>query len=392
MEAAPPPPSPERLAFREKLLKELPHLGSRSSPSWTAGVVWALALAIYTYAVCLTVRSATPPCKCNWETRQTVNAAARIEYRDEIACDPVRWALWMDNNTFDGSDSFRSSGAGRAVQVGQVNKGNVHADENPHAEKAAERYKFYAGIRGKSKYPPDRIAFTKFFAGAGSMGSEIGVNASRAQDLRDGVFVEVGVGDAIRNSISLFFERHLNWTGIIMEGAAPNLGNFNTSKRAKGTIKVAKAACKEGGVAKMRGSGFTAGLADFMPKAHVERNMKIWQEKWRNPYDAICIPLSEVLRANRLQHIDLLSIDVEGAESEVLRGLDFANVNIRVIILDLPVPQSKKEDGKMEEEARSILDGHGFCLCSRIGPLEYWTSDPELRKQHCGWDSFRKNP
>lgn len=384
------PSSPGRVAFRENLLKELPHLAKSQSLTWTSTGLWVAAILIYTYAVGITVHSSTPPCKCNGETNQ-VALSSRIEYRDEIACDPVRWALWGANGTLD-DEPLPPSGTGKAVQVGHVNKGNVHSDENPHAKKAADKYTFYAGIRGKSKYPPDRIAFAKFFAGAGFKGQDVGIHATRETDLRDGVFVEVGVGDAVKNSVTLFFEKHLNWTGIVMEGATPNLEKFNSSKRANSTVKIPKAACKNNGTAKMLGSGSTAGLEEFFPKDHETNNRKTWPAKWHKAYDVPCVALRDVLQTHKIKNVDLLSIDVEGAEAEVLKGLDFTSTNIRVIVLDLPVPKPANGVGNMEEEARTILGKQGFCLCSRIGPLEYWTSDPELRRQHCGWNSFRKQP
>ena len=71
-----------------------------------------------------------------------------------------------------------------------------------------------------------------------------------------------------------------------------------------------------------------------------------------------CAPLAELLPD--LQSCDLLMIDVEGAEEEVLRGVDLEKLQPRCILIE----NNRVPGG--DESVRSHACGRGYRFAARI--------------------------
>lgn len=401
--------------FRNKLHFNNPHLASRAKRGGSASsLVWTLALLIYTYAVAISVRRSVPPCQCALTSTDRTESSPRLEYREENGCDPVRWALWgrekpntLESTTEElffasaqkssGEETLENGGKKKnpAVMVtGHTN--NRQAHENPHASKVANRFKFFGGKRGKSQYEPDRIAYTTFFAGTGDIiRMQSNITAEGRKDLRNGVFVEIGAGDGEQNSLSLFFEKELNWTGLLIEGATPNAAKLKeTRKRKPSTLRVLNAVCANARSVNMIGNGDSAGFEESMSPEEKKEGGKVWDSKWQKPYKVSCLRLAEVLKTSNISAVDLMTIDVKATDvANILQGLDFNAVSIKILMLNLPEAKVTNEtDRPRESEARQVLLSKDFCLAARVGSLEFWARDSELRKQHCGWASFYAHP
>lgn len=72
-----------------------------------------------------------------------------------------------------------------------------------------------------------------------------------------------------------------------------------------------------------------------------------------------CVPLKAILAKFGMTHIDFFSLDVEGAELEVLRTLDFSavHVNVFVIELDGSNPEKDQEVKRLLTANHYVLDG-----------------------------------
>ena len=70
-----------------------------------------------------------------------------------------------------------------------------------------------------------------------------------------------------------------------------------------------------------------------------------------------CLPLGEILHMFSIERIDFFSLDVEGAELEVLKTLDFSRVHINVIAIEADGRNSQKD-----EAVRKLVLAHGFEL------------------------------
>jgi FkbM family methyltransferase len=353
-----------------------------------AGYAWALAFLLYTYAIGLFVQLATPPCFCELPDSITT----RIEYRDEIKCDPIRWALWGPKPESEPHRSVTAGLRGNAMTKKHslsIENKDERAEENPSISQSVSNLTFYGRSVANGVHPVDRILFAKFFSGMVSDNeSQIVRPGRQLQGKRNGIFVEVGAGGAVENSNSYFFEKELNWTGFLIEGALPNIAHLSAKKsRRPKTVMIFKAACESPGIVKMVGDGSSAGLVSDMPMEHRKRMSSNWSGSWASPYEVECDTLQSILNEHKIRSVDFISIDVEGGELGVLRSLDFAKVDVRVVVIHLPGYVASKES-----ESRKILERHDFCLAARVGGNEYWTSDALFQKIHCGWSNFLHEP
>lgn len=273
---------------------------------------------------------------------------------------------------------------------------DIHTMENPDEARVAKKHTFFADppegtATNSSSLPADRTAYTKFFAGFGKVGHS---KEYREEDLRNGTFVEVGALDGKQDSMSLFFEKTLGWSGILVEGATPNVRLLRKTKRANSTMKIEKEACRRPRKVQMVGDGPTAMRDEFVTDKNRKQLEKGWKAEWRKPYFVECRQLSEMLQEANTTKVDLMVVR-GGVEytADVLRGLSLEKVEVRVLGVRLPVPKFVgKGAGEVESQVRKYLLGNEFCLAVKVGELEFWTGDSTFKKQYCGWSAFYAHP
>ncbi|XP_037800528.1 uncharacterized protein LOC119595473 [Penaeus monodon] len=121
-----------------------------------------------------------------------------------------------------------------------------------------------------------------------------------------GVFVEARARDGEERSHTLFFEKHLSWTGILIE-PDPSLFETIISKNRRAFAVHAALATSDSSVT----SRLTNNSVPGQPVSSV--------------------PLFSVLQALNTTRIDFLSLDVEGAELQVLQTIPWDRVKIRLM-------------------------------------------------------------
>lgn len=154
----------------------------------------------------------------------------------------------------------------------------------------------------------------------------------RYLDFDHGYFVELGANDGLTQSNTYYFEALRGWSGVLIE-PIPELCRIAAKLRRRS--KVFNCACVSFDypdseieitylnlMSMVEGALKDAALAQIhfeQGKAHMERAQD------RTPY-TIRVPartLTSVLEEAGTTKIDLLSLDVEGYELDVLKGLDF---------------------------------------------------------------------
>uniref|UniRef100_A0A061RXP8 Family methyltransferase n=1 Tax=Tetraselmis sp. GSL018 TaxID=582737 RepID=A0A061RXP8_9CHLO len=165
-----------------------------------------------------------------------------------------------------------------------------------------------------------------------------------------GVFVELGAGDGEYRSPTYFLERALCWTGLLVE---PSDGEFAKllTNRPRSTA-VHGAACPNDGEAKERflevtlnglwtgWSGFPSHFDPAHSQAINERTGRRQEggaaEQWAaREADVACFRLDTLLRRQELRRVDFMSVSVVGAELEVLQAMNFEEVEVGVIEVDV---------------------------------------------------------
>lgn len=139
---------------------------------------------------------------------------------------------------------------------------------------------------------------------------------------------QLGAFDGWQESNTLHLESCLGWRGVLMDAATH--ADWMAMNR-PGALSVGLAVCPQMGYTNYSSQrATTAGIVSFMSRS-VRRRFKVdGAGEERVP----CAPLSALLGALRLRHIDFLSLDVQGAELMVLKSIDWTVTTIGVLIAE----------------------------------------------------------
>lgn len=164
----------------------------------------------------------------------------------------------------------------------------------------------------------------------------------RHLDFDNGFFVEAGANDGLKQSNTYYFERFRAWHGILVE-AHPVLAA--RCRRRRTNALVVQAALVGPGFPQPTIPLIEAGLMSAVPGAfdnaatmalHLDAARGFEQPVTGRSIDVPARTLSAVLdEAQAPAEFDLLSLDVEGYEPAVLRGLDLARYRPRFICVEV---------------------------------------------------------
>lgn len=153
--------------------------------------------------------------------------------------------------------------------------------------------------------------------------------------LQNGFYVDVGAHDGLTFSNSYFFDKERNWKGICIE-PLPEVYNKLCRNR-NNSINLNLAIDKKSDIVNfVSNNGYTemlSGIQEYLDQRHINRintenaltgaNTNIIQVRTK--------PLKDIFTENKIKHVNYLSIDVEGAEKQVIESIDFDQVFIDVI-------------------------------------------------------------
>jgi FkbM family methyltransferase len=152
---------------------------------------------------------------------------------------------------------------------------------------------------------------------------------------KNGFFMDVGAHDGITFNNTLYFEKYNNWTGVNIE---PNNNVYDKLVINRPTcINLNYAICNNEGVADfIYNIGYTemlSGLKNSYDPRHSARLEKENKEMG-SVTEIIKVntkKIETICDENNIKQINYLSIDVEGAEFDVIKSINFNKVFIDVI-------------------------------------------------------------
>ncbi|XP_026286368.1 protein Star [Frankliniella occidentalis] len=148
---------------------------------------------------------------------------------------------------------------------------------------------------------------------------------------RNGFFIECGALDGEIRSNTLYLERYLGWSGLLIEGDPSNFA-LMVHKHRKAWLSQACLSLKPYPSIVSFKQNFNMGQVSDYPAGHSRSGF----------VDVQCFPLYSFLLALNQTTIDYFSLDVEGAELDVLQTIPWSKVNIKVLSVEfIHGPQGK---------------------------------------------------
>ena len=141
-------------------------------------------------------------------------------------------------------------------------------------------------------------------------------------------FVEIGAFDGITYSTTKYFEDCLNFNGIAIE-ASP--GNYEKLKKNRKCIVLNYAVdCVSGESKKLKEDGV---YSKFVESEDESNFTKVMTKSVREIFEEFNCPLN----------IDFVSIDTEGNEYEILKGIDLEKYNIKILCIETNFDNNKSQ-------------------------------------------------
>lgn len=157
-----------------------------------------------------------------------------------------------------------------------------------------------------------------------------------------GVFLEVGANDGYSQSNTYYFERVLGWRGILIE-PLPSL--YRRCRRLRSKSWCVNAACVADDY-----QGTTVEMVDIDLMSVALGQQSAADESARLAFaqdtNAVLVParrLTEIIESSPFDSVDFMSIDVEGAEINLLRGLDLERLAPRWLLIETATPDHVDE-------------------------------------------------
>lgn len=189
----------------------------------------------------------------------------------------------------------------------------------------------------------------------------------------NGFYIEMGAHNGIVNSNTYFFEKNLNWKGILIEPS--NYFNDLKKNRSKSN-KFYKTICVPFNLKKK------ISFEQIGPYSRVKELISNKYLKWHkfksksieNIYGKKMIKslktntLNELLKKSKAPKlIDFFSLDVEGSELNVLKGIDFKKFNFTYLLIEI----TDLDSGKYVKKVKNFLKNKGYFLEANLTSYDY---------------------
>lgn len=146
---------------------------------------------------------------------------------------------------------------------------------------------------------------------------------------REGVFVELGAYDGVHHSNTLLLEQECGWGGFLIEGN-PHLF-AELEKNRIDAITVNEVIAGREGHRKFYEGGSYSGILDTMPEDFRTEHLR----RRNTLTEVYTTTLGRVLQKYKAPYeLDYLSLDVEGAEYEILKSLELEPYSFKVITVE----------------------------------------------------------
>jgi FkbM family methyltransferase len=185
-------------------------------------------------------------------------------------------------------------------------------------------------------------------------------------DFDNGFFIEAGGNDGLSQSNTYWFERFRGWHGLLIE-AVPDQANLCRRNRPNAeVINAALVADNNTKSVKIK----AARLMAFIPgtrtakedEAHLKSAINVQGLKDAPEIEVLAVTLASILEARVGKTVDFFSLDVEGYEVPVLRGMNVDQHRPRFILVETTTLPLVLETLKGHYRLINQLSHHDYLL------------------------------
>ncbi|CAL8144903.1 unnamed protein product [Orchesella dallaii] len=202
----------------------------------------------------------------------------------------------------------------------------AYVEENLHAlDQKDPQLIQYTRVRYLS--PPSKLPYN--FEGAGNYKDEFSAwVADFFKNKKNGIFIEAGAHEGEKGSHTLYLEKELGWTGLLVECNPTVVPILKTHHRKAWVADVCLA------------PSTTPGLLNFSNPTNWTYS-GTFKKPWNLPvptkwtfFDVETLPFYTLLAALGWTEIDYFSFDIEGIELSVLKTFPFDLIKFKVLIIE----------------------------------------------------------
>lgn len=150
------------------------------------------------------------------------------------------------------------------------------------------------------------------------------------QGKRDGVFADIGGYDGVTGSNTLHFEQYAGWTGILVEPSPVQMRKAQQVRRCTCLQYAVAGSARELDFMEVT-AGYTQ-MSGFLDSYDANLLARVRGDARHTEvvHRLQARPLGDILAEAGLRQIDYLSLDVEGAEMDILGAFDFDAFDIDI--------------------------------------------------------------
>ena len=151
---------------------------------------------------------------------------------------------------------------------------------------------------------------------------------------KNGFYIDCGANDGVNQSTTWYFEKYLNWNGILIE-PIPNVFNELKKNRSKSNYFYNTALTDFNYNSKT--IKFNLNKEDTLTGSIFSNNQFL---KKTQTIKVKATTLDQIIKKDKSDKlIDLFSLDVEGYEFEVLNGINFDNIKFKFLLIETEFPE-----------------------------------------------------
>ena len=172
---------------------------------------------------------------------------------------------------------------------------------------------------------------------------------------KNGYFVEIGAFDGVLGSNCIHFDKSMNWEGLAIEPSKIQFEKLSKNRNCKVLNKAISSTEKDVEfIEVIEGLTQMSGIDDdnYSAKLIIENNKK-------NKFNKNKMKTSTFEKSILTKEIDYLSIDIEGAELDVLKSINFQEYIIKVISVENNNPEKINFNSFLKENNFSFFDRVG---------------------------------